>query len=251
MKCKHYFFFGEYFNSIFYNDLEVSANLSQEKWDLLRTDSTVTGPFTLETSMKAYEENCTRANEYQNAAVHICNHLKKEEHLLSVGIGKGVLEWQIKQLMPEIVLDASDYAEESIKKLKLLFPTCNHLFAFDMVKGDWSSLPPYDHVLLFRLSTEFDSETWRQIFQSMAASGIEHIIYVPTELGTFRIFLFEYLQQVLGQLRLRKQTFCGWLYSESEIKKFWKGQYEIQKAIPWRVSQHVYSKIYFLDRIQY
>ena len=251
MKCKHYFFFGEHFNSAFYKNPEVSADLSKEKWDLLRTDNTVTGPFTLENSIEAYEENCRKSNGYQYVAAHICSHIKKEEHLLSVGIGKGVLEWQIKQLIPEIVLDASDYAEESINKLKLLFPACNHLFAFDMLKGDWSLLPLYDHVLLFRVSTEFNSETWQQIFQSMAAAGIEHIIYVPNELGTFSIFLFEYLQYILGQFRHRKQTFCGWLYSESEMKKFWKGQYEIQEAIPWQVSQHVSSKIYFLERIHH
>ena len=114
-----------------------------------------------------------------------------------------------------------------------------------MIKDDWSVLNQYDYVILYRVSTEFSFSEWKKIFERMYEKRIEHIIFIPTGLDTYKNMLLELYGHLSRMMRKKKDIFCGWLYSENEFRRMWKGKYAEEKCI---YIQN--TAVFFLNRMK-
>lgn len=232
MKVRHYYNFER-------NDFK---ELNKSKWDMLRTEK-VSGPFSIERVCDKYENNCEASLEYKEAAREICEiiagYKSNGKRLVSLGCGKGIVEWHIKKMMPNLYLKCTDYAREGLELLEKVFVECDEFCVFDMLKSeDYKVLKKDDIVLMYRISTEFTLSQWKSIFSRLYDVGIDNIIFVPTEIMTIRIALNEKKRQFMNWIRGKENTFCGWLYSYDEYPKIFRGidgkaKYEIvtQKRI--------------------
>ncbi|MCH5266999.1 MAG: hypothetical protein J1E62_01535 [Lachnospiraceae bacterium] len=218
MKIKHYFSFDKkhYKKNGF-------KKLSSANWDILRTEN-APGAFSIEKEISAFEENCKTSVSYKETAEIICNFIKKHElgnRLVSLGCGKGIVEYHIKQIMPEVHIKCTDYAKKSIEQLAKVFIDCDEFDTFDMLSGDYGTWGGTgDILLMYRISTEFSTEQWQLIFDKIYNANIQYVIFVPTEIMTLRIALKEKAMLLHNILSGNKITFCGWMYSYKEYLKF-------------------------------
>lgn len=213
MKFKHYYSFSAKIN----NGTHSSQNVDLD-WDSLRLMGGQA--FALEDSKEEYIKNAKQTSSYKEFAQEILNVLGGEtKSLCSLGVGKGVLEWWIKALAPELELCCTDYTAQSLEKLKGYFPECNKIQEFDMLRGDYSLWAKYDAILMFRVSTEFDVDEWESIFNKIVLAGIKKVVFVPAELMTFKDIARELCLRIRSGWRGEKSVFCGWMYSEAEFEK--------------------------------
>ena len=240
---KHYYYFGK--------DLSKKMNgdcLNENNWDVLRSDE-IEGPFSIEKSEEKYVYNCKKSESYRKIAQIVVKELEIERRLnrkvVSCGVGKGVLEWHIKNECPNIYIECTDYTKEAIENLKRVFTNLDDAYTFDMLNGDYSCFGREDStIIMCRVSTEFNREQWNAIFEKMYMSGIKFIVYVPTGLDTKKTMRRERLKHVYHILRRRKEVFCGWLYSEDEFLNLFKNnRYEIGHVV--KLDN---TAIYFLKR---
>ena len=211
MKFKHYYSFSTKINDGTHSSQNVDLD-----WVSLR----IMGDraFALEDSKEEYIKNAKQTSIYKEFAQEILNVLGGAKRLCSMGVGKGVLEWWIKVLAPELELCCTDYTAQSLEKLKGYFPECNKIQVFDMLRGDYSLWAKYDAILMFRVSTEFDVDEWESIFDKIALAGIKKVVFVPTELMTFKDIARELCLRIRSRCRGEKSVFCGWMYSETEFE---------------------------------
>lgn len=239
MRCKHYF----YFDSIIYS-IKKSEMIDQNIWNQLRV-GTNDNPFALENSKELYEENCmSKMNSaYADCADYLCMLFEKYHicNVISLGVGKGILEWHLKNKRPQMQLTATDYTKDSLDILKKVSGICDDYFLFDFKTGDYSLLKQYDCLVLYRLSTELDFEMWKRTFEKMSKNEIKQIVFVPTELLTFNMMLQERIGHIARIIRRKKDMFCGWMYSEKEIKNMWSDYYYIEQE-----KRMFDTKVYYL-----
>lgn len=227
MAIKHYYSFKG--SSVF------GSLLSSQNWDAVRMDPTQTG-FAFESSREAYDCACAVRGDYAESTQMVLQSL--EEYgllawpLVSLGVGKGILEWHLKRLRPELRLWCTDFAPTSVRMLADYLPDMEETFTFDIVNGDYRIFDSSSTLLMYRISTEFSATVWRQIFRKIRAAGIKTFIFVPTEIATFKIKLLEVLSRLKAFLLGRRQVFCGWLYGDSEIRSFFDG-YELVEFRPY------------------
>lgn len=217
MKIRHYYFFGRE---------KAMDTLSAENWDELRLDEKP-GPFSIERNIDDYEKNCTLSVEYYEAAeaiVRLWDEYKLGKRLVSLGCGKGIVEWHIKKLMPELYIKCTDYATESLELLKKVFVECDEFKKFDMLStDDYKELRQDEALLMYRVSTEFSFEQWKEVFEKLYEGGVQNIIFVPTEVLNFSIAINEKKNHLANWVKHRKNTFCGWMYSRKEFEKIFRG----------------------------
>ncbi len=221
MKIKHYYSFDESESgNMYFKELNAS------NWDLLRTNEKA-GPFSIEREINAYEQNCDSSQAFKDAARIICRLLKQyniKNRLVSLGCGKGIVEWHIKRFMPELYIKCTDYTSEGLKLLEKVFISCNEFDVFDMMADkDYESLRQDDTVLMFRVSTEFSLNQWKEIFDKIYRGGVKYIVFVPADILTLPILINEKRAFFSNWLRHRKNTFSGWLYSRKEYTKIFMG----------------------------
>lgn len=225
MKTKHFYSFSE----------EVikkmkSHKLDMDGWEALRTDNQ-RGVFSIERTREDYVKSCESREEYREAAEKIKEIVNAHgwNRMISMGVGKGILEYHIKKLIPEMDIECADYTQSSLELLQQVLTECDDFRVFDMMRDDWSSLKEADAIILYRLSTEFTEDQWIEIFGKMYEAGIQYIIYVPTELLDFQILVKERIHNLINIVRGRKNIFCGWMYSEKKQRQFFRGK--SQKAL--------------------
>lgn len=221
MKIKHYYFFDEKDS-----DKKQFEELNASNWDILRTNKRG-GSFAVEREISDYERNCNSCLEYKEAAKIICKLLNDyglKRRIVSLGCGKGIIEWHIKKLMPELYVKCTDYTSESLKLLEKVFIACDEFGIFDMLeKDDYKKLEQDDIMLMYRVSTEFSIYQWKAIFDKLHQRGIEYIVFVPAEILTLQIAINEKKVQFCNWLKHRKNTFSGWMYSKNEYVKIFAG----------------------------
>lgn len=111
MIIKHFYSFNIDINK------NKNEKLNDIDWDNLR-ESTDTD-FGIETSKESYISNCKAKREYERYAKRICQLYKNDKlHIISLGCGKGILEWHIKNLCPEIYITATDYGKGTVNRLR-------------------------------------------------------------------------------------------------------------------------------------
>ena len=225
MIIRHYEVFGS----------ELGAQeLNQENWDVLRMESGESA-YAIEDSVEEYEKNCLDSVSYEAAAAQILTVLNEYHcsHVVSMGMGKGILEWHLKRKKPELVVEGTDFAVRAVEKLKKVFTACDALHCFDMLRGDYRMFPSDAFFIFYRVSEEFDYDDWRHIFTTMRAQGVRNILYIPDMLATQE--LAERLERSRARNRRqgRKETFCGWVYSQDTLEElFCAGGYQIIRRLP-------------------
>jgi len=162
MKARHYYYFG--------HDLQSrmqSKCLDSTNWDMVRTNES-SPLFSFEKTIDEYNQNCLQSTPYRTVAMLMCELLDeiKCQKLVSIGVGKGILEWNIKQLRPDIFVECADYTPESIRLLSKLFVNVDNTFIFDMLNDDYSNINNDSCLIPYRVSTEFSFNEWCDIFQN-------------------------------------------------------------------------------------
>lgn len=101
----------------------------------------------------------------------------------------------------------------------------------------------YDAFLMFRVSTEFGTQEWDNIFGRIVAAGIRKVVFVPAELMTVKDIAGEIYRWIKAKLRGEESVFCGWLYSEGEFHKMFSRHFQIERR------KYIYNTgIYVLGR---
>ena len=113
----------------------------------------------------------------------------------------------LKRLYPELRVECTDYATESIVRLKSVFVNLDDGYTFDMLDGNYSELNQDSILIMYRVSTEFNREQWFNIFRKMFESRIERIIYVPTGLDTIKEMIREKLLHLYNKVLQKKMSF--------------------------------------------
>ncbi len=222
MKIRHYYVFKKEVQ----NKMKGSS-LNKDNWSILREDEEE-APFCIEKDIISYEKNCEQSVEYKKTAELVSWCIKKynfeDKKIISLGVGKGILEWHLKKLMPNIAIECTDYTERAILQLQKVFSKLDGAYAFDMLRGNYFDLDIKALFVMHRISTEFDLNEWYEIFAKMYDAGIENIIFIPTGLDTFKTMYIEKKGHLKNILCKRKDIFCGWLYTESEFKRMFRNR---------------------------
>lgn len=250
MKTKHYYLFENKVQTRMRN----SKNLDKNNWDILRMDENES-PFSIEKNIKSYEENCKRSLDYNKVAKLITSTIKKynldDRKIISLGVGKAVLEWHIKNLSPNTIIECSDYTNKSMSQLKRVFPSINKIFVFDILHGDYSLLDSEAVYIMHRISTEFSFDNWCKIFSKMYNSNVRYIIFIPTGLDTCKTMFIEKAKHLRNVLLCKNDIFCGWLYSEKEFKKIFACRGSIPKYLIKERITFKKTAIYLLEKNNY
>lgn len=222
MRYKRY----NYIKGIPYN-----AKCEKKQWELLRK-GTRYREYGIENTIEAYERNCIKKRNYNEAAQIICQYLKSSTNLVSCGVGKGILEWHIKKINPTIKMCCTEYTSVALTKLEKVFIACDEFKVFDMKSDNWKELNKSDVVLLYRLETEFSMPEWKEIFRKMAETQIKCVIFAPSQvggIGTFlkdiRVYISNYVNMGVGIKK--KEGLVSWVYSEREYIKMWNSYYNL------------------------
>ena len=222
MPTKHYYEF---------NNSEPMSHLDKDAWDSLRV-GTENPAFQFEATLEEYEANCTRRTDCREMAKTIRDAILSigagVSSVVSLGAGKGIVEWHLKKLLPSLPMICTDYAESGVASLRRLFRACDKVMAFDMLKGDYRVFGKDAVLLMHRVSTEFTPSEWMQIFRSCKSSGIQYILFIPTELASIRLKTMETLRHLARRVLRRRDTFCGWLYSRREFDRLMSLDYRIE-----------------------
>lgn len=216
MRVKHYYGFD-----IRIANKMCSKKLNANNWDILRTDEKP-GAFTIERDVNSYEENCMIQGNYEKYAEKILEIIKHNNFgkITSLGVGKGILEWHLKRLNPMLNIQCVDYTHKGLEMLKDVFVDCDEFLQFDMLEGNYSLFADRDVIIMYRLSTEFSIKQWKKIINKMYEARIKYVIFVPTEILTLKIALFENIRFFINIFTHKKNIFCGWLYSKREFMSF-------------------------------
>ncbi len=209
---KHYYCFNQ-------TEKLVGKYLDVNNWDALRSGGDAS--FAIEASREDWENNCRRADQYRSLANRIVKIIPRDHRRwVSFGIGKGILEWNIMDIDPAITVCGTDYAPESVKILQGYFSDRSEVFCFDMLcYDDYGTLDSYNTAIMCRISTEFDKGQWKKIFDAMYETSVKEIVFVPTEILTYKAAINEMFSHLCHLISGRKDVFCGYIYSQREFEE--------------------------------
>lgn len=216
--------------------------LTPEAWDLLRTQDE-SGFYGLKDDRGWFLDVCKRSSN-DPILIELEKLLSERtiKKLFSVGVGRAVLEYNIKSKNDKLEIICSDYTPKAINRLANLFPECNETILFDILKGNWKKYNQYT-ILMNRISTEFNELQWRDIFKSMYEGQIESIIFVPTEDLSVRLAIKERLINLRERLKGHKLIDCGMMYSREMFISFWGSYYKLLSETKIGT-----TSIYYLER---
>ena len=182
MAFRHYYWF----------DTEIGRKIDKAGWDILREEDK-SGAFSIEPSVEQYEKNCESAHGYNMWARKILELKGISNKLFSIGCGKGILEWNLKKIVGDTVnLTVSDYASNGLERLKRVFTNCDNFCLFDMLGEDYSAIDKGATVIIFRCTTEITIRQFKYVFKKLSERGIEKVVFVPTEIISFKEGLRRY-----------------------------------------------------------
>lgn len=231
LTIKHYYTFGEATN--FLKDKKLD---SLESWDVLRTSHP---HFSISENREEWLKACeseikkdgqdTGLIKRAGDVVNILERLKLKS-LFSVGSGGAGLEYQIKKIKPELKLICSEYSRLNVDLLKKVFWECDSIMVFDIMSKDWSVALKDCEVerqlcLIYRIDVSFTDAQWRNIFQNMFNSGVQNILYIPTNFLTIWSFLIRMRQRLWWKISRQPISFTGYLRTKKVFKSYWKSLY--------------------------
>lgn len=245
---KHYYAFEKDIQDSF-----TENSLNQNNWDILRM--TGNKAFSIEKDIDSYEKNCLDAVDYMNAAKRISDCINSQkidkQKIVSLGVGKGILEWHLKRMLPEFYIECTDYTINSLLQLKKVSPQMDSIKQFDILNGNYSELDVNSIFLMYRLSTEFSFDQWCTIFKKLYEAGIQNIIFIPTGLDGIMSIIKEYIKHWINVITEKKDILCAYLYSENEYLKMFHAAKSTQL---YSIQEKVYfdnTALFYLRRLPY
>jgi hypothetical protein len=188
-----------------------------EAWDALRTRTD--GVFSLARSRDELERTADARPEIGDRARTIERWLAQRGvvSLASYGVGGGVLEAWLLRLNSKRPLVLTEYAPETVERLRELFPEA------DVMQHDLLRDPPLeaDVHLFHRVDTEFTDAEWREVLRRFEA---ETILIVATEVAT----AVRFTQELLLRLRKRNLTRAGWLRTRGSFESLWSATHHAE-----------------------
>jgi len=202
---RHYFDFGA-------ERALVGDELGRpEAWDSLRVRSD--GPFSMPETREALDRVADEQPKLAERARAIDAELEQRQvaTLASYGAGAGILEIWLERLRPERKVFLTDYAPQTVERLRTLFPEAG------VAEHDLLRDPPLeaDVHLFHRLDTEFADDEWRRLLERFAS---ETVFVVATEVAT----LTRLGAELLGRVRRRGLSRAGWLRTRSAFEALWE-----------------------------
>jgi hypothetical protein len=142
--------------------------LRPEAWDSLRTQTS--GPFSMAADRGELERQADEHPEVGERMRRVDTALSDRgcRHLVSYGVGGALPEMWLLRLDPERQLTITDYAPETVGRLKNLLPEA------DVRRHDLQRDPPLaaDAHLFHRIDTELDNAQWRRVYERFAGQTI-------------------------------------------------------------------------------
>jgi len=206
---RHYFDFGPD-RAIVGDDL-----VRPGAWDALRTQTR--GPFALPETRVELERTADEHPQLAERAREIDRLLdaKGVKTLASYGVGGGPLELWLQRLRPARRLLLTDYAPQTVERLRRLFPDT------EIRVHDLAREPPLeaDAHLLHRVDTELTNREWSELLRRFAN---ETLLIVATEVAT----LPRLAAELAGRLRRRGLSRAGWLRTRDAFEALWQPTHE-------------------------
>jgi hypothetical protein len=188
-------------------------------WDALRTRTS--GPFAIARDRAELERMADEHPEVGERARAIDRVLDSRgvATLASYGVGGGLAEAWLRRLRPERRLLLTDYAPETVERLRELFPNV------DVRRHDLLRDPPLaaDAHLFHRIDTELANTDWRGVFGRFAE---EMVVVVATEVADVRRVVAE----VRHRLQNRHLTRAGWLRNRAAFEALFRPTHDAQPA---------------------
>jgi hypothetical protein len=200
----------------------VGENLvNPHSWDAVRrTDS----PFRLPETRAEWEQSALGGDLPERAhAISAVARRLGARTVCSYGVGTGLLEANIARELPDTKLICTDFAPETVRRLRDLFPEA------DVRLHDLRTMPPpeADLHLLHRVDTELSNSEWRDVFRRLN----QPVVVVVTQLVDLQLLAFEF--------RLRRSrprpTRAGWSRTEAGFRRLWRSTHVDE---PLQVASH-------------
>ncbi len=231
LTIKHYYTFGEITN--FLKDKKLD---SLESWNVLRAGHPhFSVSENREEWLKACESEVKKDGQDTGLikrAKDVVRTLERLEikSLFSVGVGGAGLEYQIKKIKPELKLICSEYSQSNVDLLKKVFWECDSIIVFDMTRKDWPVAlkdcgAEYQICLIYRIDASFTDAQWKNIFQNMFNSGVQNILYIPTNFLTVWSFLIRIRQMLWWKISHQPISFAGYLRTKKMFRSYWRFLY--------------------------
>lgn len=180
--------------------IKVSDINSIESWDILRTeDAAFSIPSDRNEWLKAVEGKLKSKNgdvvkdgisgSFIPFSEDFISFVKEKgfKKIVSVGVGVGGLEYQIKKNIPNIYVSCSEYAPKSVEMLKSVFHEADEIKMFD-IKDKWEECGEDTLVIMYRVDPHLTDKEWKQLFKTIPA---KHILFTPNAFLTPRLLLRE------------------------------------------------------------
>jgi hypothetical protein len=182
--------------------------LSPSAWDAVRR---LPGAFHLDDTREEWLAAGSSSLYPQRAAavVRLVRALDARS-LCSHGVGGALLEQGIHELLPELPVTCTDFAPQTVARLRELFEGVNVVVA-DL--RDPESLPSADLHLMHRLDQELSEGQWHAVFARLAAP----VVFVPSEILTVATAAKELARRVLRPRASR----AGWFRNEDALRALW------------------------------
>lgn len=168
--------------------------------------------------------------DFSSLVPNILNYCKnnKINNICSLGSGRCGLEYHL-MLNSNIKITVTD-SSKSISKIND-FNIFQEAFLFNPLEDDFTNLNIKNNTLLLlcRVDTEFDDDSFRNLFELSYNNNVNHICVIPAELLSYKILLSELYVRIKSLITKKKLVFCGFARSKNEFIKSWKNRYKLNK----------------------
>ncbi len=185
--------------------------LRPQAWDSLRLETS--GPFSIAADRTELEAQADARPEIgeRMRAVDAWLRERGAKAVVSYGAGGGLPELWLLRIDPERRLVLTDYAPETVSRLRGLLPEA------EVQRHDLLRAPPLeaDVHMFHRIDTELDNDQWRDVYRRFAGETILLVAtgILPTD---------EIPKQVLSAFRNRHATRAGWTRTRAAFESLWR-----------------------------
>jgi hypothetical protein len=188
-------------------------------WDELRSKPGGNESFVFPENRGAWLRMCANS-AVELAAADLARVLDREKirRVVSVGVGRGCLEFNLSKRLPEMELVCTEYSRVAVERLRHVFDECKAVHEFDIRSRDWPwGRDPHTLVLLYRVDTEFDDVIMTRVMEAISASGIQNVLVVATGFAKFCSVLKTGAYALAYALRIPGVAWAGFLRSEERF----------------------------------
>lgn len=228
LTLRHYYHFQG--NS----SLQGDSLLSPAAWDNLRSEQDQSSAFFMPTDRDRWLQIALETPGLPVQAREIAALISWEgfTSVVSVGVGRALLEYHLKQQLPKLPLICSEFSPQVVDRLRKVFLECERVDCHDFTQAGWPRPPGRPLYLLNRVDTELTDEQWSAVFSRLHAEGVQDILMVATSFLTPRVLACELKRHLMSWVIGRRLTFAGYLRTKSAFMDLWEPHYQVVRKVP-------------------